>query len=539
MCLWRAGVRSCPGLSSEQLAQLRDSVKASCSGVQGHSRTPEENARALLHIHQHQQQGLSYDAAVKVTAAADVASPSTLRAASALFTSSGTLPPPSTAHLGRGNPNHPLHSPAEPTFEIELCIHRALECTVKAEHTSVKRIQQQLLEEEHVHVGDFTLRRWLHELGYAWGDKMWVGALTPEYRDARIRSFIWNHAAALRLQRHGTHIIVYLDESYIHSGHQRKKGWHPRRGPRKNNETRGDADTGKRLIILHAMTADAMLDDDDAVGSNFLHEVTATAQFVFEAASFDDSDYHNTIDGEAFTLWVKNRLLPAFHKRYPVKKMIIVMDNASYHKPRDFDWITPYKMTKVACASFLVAQDLKQFTAERDGEPIVFKRSTWNQRAGNKSSPSLKELQQAVKSHLKQHPGINKTKIDKLLQPHGHSIVWTPPFVPEVQPIELIWAYVKQLVAAQYTLNRNIATTRQQTDDAFDSITPVMIEKRIAHCHAWIDAFMQTEEAGSLCAFGTLDKLVAAHGNSPAPLDIDSSSVQENDDDDADTATLN
>ena len=57
------------GLTHERLCTLRSVVKASGTGVQGHSRTPTENARALLHIEQHRQRGMSYDAAVKATAA--------------------------------------------------------------------------------------------------------------------------------------------------------------------------------------------------------------------------------------------------------------------------------------------------------------------------------------------------------------------------------------------------------------------------------------------------------------------------------------
>ena len=48
-------------------------------GKQGHSRSPSDNARALLHVAVHQQQGLSYDAVVKATAQAELASPSTIR----------------------------------------------------------------------------------------------------------------------------------------------------------------------------------------------------------------------------------------------------------------------------------------------------------------------------------------------------------------------------------------------------------------------------------------------------------------------------
>ncbi len=480
---------------------------------------------------QHQQRGSSFDDAVKATAAAECTSPHTLRSAIQQFLDAGTLPSPSPAHRGKGNPEHPLRHPSEPSFEMELCIHRALfEVAKKVKHVAIKHIQQQLLEEERVFVGAFTLRRWLHELGYAWDDKNWIGALKPQYRDARIRAFIWEYAKALRKQRAGTHIIVYLDESYIHASHQNKKSWHPTAGPYRNNETQGDADTGPRLILLHAMTCDGMLDVEDAVGSNFLHEVTPTAQFVFEAASFDESDYHNTIDGEAFTLWMKNRVLSAFQTLYPGKKMIVVMDNAAYHRPRDFDWIAPCSMNKTQCVSFFEQHGITEIVATRDGEVIKFKKKTFSQRASkNNLAPTVKELRAAVKAHLKEHPGINKTKIDKLLLPHGHSIVWTPPFVPEVQPIELIWAHVKGVVARLYTLNRTISTTRAQTDDAFDGITADMIRKRIQHCHTWIDAFLQTEEAGSLKAHKSLDLLIASDPNMQIPSDIEAVQTAEDD----------
>lgn len=416
-------------------------------------------------------------------------------------------------------------------FDVEIAIHRIMceEVAKKAKHIAAKHIRQRLLDEHRTFVSIFTLTRWMHELGYAWDDKQFIGALKPQYRDARIRSFIWEYAKALRLQNAGTHIIVYLDESYIHAMHQMKKGWHPTAGPYKNNETQGEADTGKRLIILHAMSRDGMLESEDAVGSNFLHEVTPTAQFVFEAASFDESDYHNTMDGELFTLWMKNRLLPAFEKLYPGKKMIIVMDNASYHKPHDFDWITPYKMCKTACISFLKERGVSEFTAVREGVEINFKQAQFNQRASktNTNAPTVKELQKAVKDYLHQHPGFNKTTIDKLLQPLGHSIVWTPPFVPELQPIELIWAHVKQLVASQYSLNRTIEVTRRQTDDAFDTVTPEIIQKRIKHCHDWIDDFMKTDDAGSLKSFSTLEQLLAAEPDTPQPTDIESHLIEE------------
>jgi hypothetical protein len=89
------------GITQEQLSELRSMLKNEGIGKQGHSRSASDNARALLHVAMHQQHGLSFDASVKATAAAELASPHTIRTAVEQFTSAGTLPSPSTTHRGR------------------------------------------------------------------------------------------------------------------------------------------------------------------------------------------------------------------------------------------------------------------------------------------------------------------------------------------------------------------------------------------------------------------------------------------------------
>jgi len=66
------------------------------------------NARALLHICSYQQQGMSYDAAVKTAAAAELSSPSTLQAVSHQFAATGALTPPRTP-VDRTSPLHPFY----------------------------------------------------------------------------------------------------------------------------------------------------------------------------------------------------------------------------------------------------------------------------------------------------------------------------------------------------------------------------------------------------------------------------------------------
>ena len=118
----------CAGLSHEQLSQLRSMLKEDGIGRQGHSRSASDNARALLHVSVHQQYGLSYDAAVKAAAQAELASPSTIRSAARQFSTTGSLPAPSSAHRGSGNFQHPRHiTNSRLTLEGELLLHQLLQ----------------------------------------------------------------------------------------------------------------------------------------------------------------------------------------------------------------------------------------------------------------------------------------------------------------------------------------------------------------------------------------------------------------------------
>ena len=38
----------------------------------------------------------------------------------------------------------------------------------------------------------------------------------------------------------------------------------------------------------------------------------------------------------------------------------------------------------------------------------------------------------------------------KLLKDRGYQLIYTPTYTPTVQPIEMVWAYVKNYVARQY-----------------------------------------------------------------------------------------
>jgi hypothetical protein len=86
----------------------------------------------------------------------------------------------------------------------------------------------------------------------------------------------------------------------------------------------------------------------------------------------------------------------------------------------------------------------------------------------------------------------------------GHSLIFTPPYCPEVQPIELLWAKIKRYVADRSTLKRSATQTREQTEEAFEKVTAMFCNSVIKHCHDWIDQFLQTDAAEDLKQCGTL-----------------------------------
>jgi len=482
-------------------------LKEAGVGKQGHSRSATDSTRALLHVALLQEQhGFSFDAAIKTTAAAELASACTLRSAAQEFAAAGMLSEPDTSQRGRGNPQHPLHSSNTeehgPSLKAEQLMHELIH-KQKTEGISITStiITAELRKQLGIAVDRTTVRRWLNALGYRWRNKHYVGGMKPRAKNARIRQFILEYAAALAEEQAGSGVIVYVDESYIHAHHASKKGWFHS----SDRDVIGD-DNGTRLIILHAMTDNGLLAVPDTIASNWLSEPALTAELVFEEVledGQDDSDYHNTMTGAKFVAWLRNRLLPTFAALYPGKKMFLVMDNAGYHKPRDESWVSSSKaQNKHSLAHLLLDLGVSQLTTT-GAYPRTVPAHRFEASIGD-GGPSKDDLLAAVQKWLAEHPDHNRTVVEQLMSDAGHALVYTPPYCPEVQPIELLWAKVKRYVAAHSTHGRSLTEAREQTEEGFEAVTKMFCNSIVKHCHDWIDHFLQTDAAEDLLQCGTL-----------------------------------
>ena len=151
---------------------------------------------------------------------------------------------------------------------------------------------------------------------------------------------------AIKLERAGTHIRVFMDESYCHLNHRPMRTWNEDGVAVQRSKSKGSL-----FIIVHALTMFGLLTpeglrvplDEWARGPHPTTEMIFRAKY---ATKNKVRDYHDTMDGDFFMYWVENRLVPAFETRFPGKKMILILDNAPYHHSLVADGFRPDGMSK-------------------------------------------------------------------------------------------------------------------------------------------------------------------------------------------------
>jgi transposase len=348
--------------------------------------------------------------------------------------------------------------------------------------------------------------RWLKELQYEHGEKKLTG-LTAKYAAACIRRYILKYSEHLQDEKDENSVLVWMDESYIHAGYCSRYSWFHRDNEVVPNRVHG-SDKGKRLIIIHAMTKDGMLEDPKAKPSDNLSQKCASAAIVtskLSAKGFEPEDYHDTLNGEKFLEWINNRLIPAFQARYPGKKMVLILDNAKYHHARGEDWVNANTMNKVELGTFLRRVQVPSINV--GGHKFKADKYTADWKKRGKGGPTVEQLKEVVRDYIKSHPAINTTLVHQAMAQHKYELLYTPAYESWLQPIELVWARVKHQVATQAGRGRKWQETQEQTKVALKNIDEGLCTRIIKHTHTFMDEWLLTDEAGSLKKHGSLDAL--------------------------------
>lgn len=232
-------------------------------------------------------------------------------------------------------------------------------------------------------------------------------------------------------QNKDTRPVVYLDETWINQNHTRGYIWQ-----NENNSEGLKVPTrkGSRLIICHA-------------GSSSFGFV-AGSKLVFRCQSGTNVDYHTQMNSTIFKEWFIQMM------KHLEEPSIIVMDNASYHSTTS-DNYPKYNSKK---------SDVQQWLTNKntDFSPLE----------------TLCELRERVKDVT---PREKKYELDEIALQMGHSVVRLPPYHCQYNPIELIWAQIKNKVAELNTTFK-IVDVEKLVNEIIVSVTVEDWKRCVQHC---------------------------------------------------------
>jgi len=205
----------------------------------------------------------------------------------------------------------------------------------------------------------------------------------------------------------------------------------------------------------------------------------SSSSWIFQAKKKGIKDYHDNMDSHMFIAWVTDRLLPSFRKMYWTgthkPKMILVLDNAPYHHKGKEGCIAIAGLNKFrpsekqiaagddrTLLSVALEYDIDSLTIRRDGELVQILREELHMRG----KISADELRAALSSWFRiHHPDLLQTELESISEHYDFDLIFTPPYCPKFQPIELLWRDSKNFVAREWYLTRN---PKQTANDLMD-----------------------------------------------------------------------
>ncbi|CAN0169096.1 unnamed protein product [Ascophyllum nodosum] len=205
-----------------------------------------------------------------------------------------------------------------------------------------------------------------------------------EKRLTRIRMFLAEMDRAKRAEDAGEAVVVYMDESFVHQAHASVYSYFLA-------DKNGEVDSafgrttgkGQRMIIVHAITkwgplvtrvpvSDFPIEEGwfkakpkskgKQGGKDFALQDEKTAEFSGK------QNRRRGMTDAMFMEWLQHRLTPAFNEVFPGKKMILVLDNASYHHGCDAEVRVPETNTKKYNVGLLRSYKARSIKVERQNE---------------------------------------------------------------------------------------------------------------------------------------------------------------------------
>ncbi|KAH9150459.1 hypothetical protein AeRB84_006694 [Aphanomyces euteiches] len=244
---------------------------------------------------------------------------------------------------------------------------------------------------------------------------------------------------------------VYFYESYCNLNHSPHKTWVDETKLRKTKSGKGP-----RVCIVGAGILSAT--PNGRMAAHFVEDSLSIwpsnsqlKEKTMMDTNCDEDDYHGNFNAALFEKWFSKLCRSLQEKHGPC---VIHMNGAKYHKHNTQQWPTSAS-TKLEIQLWL------------SNAGILFD-----------AGVTKAELLETVKSSR----GPPTYAAQVIASEHGHTLLFTPPYHLELQPIELIWGAVKDKIACRPS--KNISELMSRLKNSFGKVTS----------HQWIASYRKVQE---------------------------------------------
>jgi transposase len=289
--------------------------------------------------------------------------------------------------------------------------------------TTLGTIKDLLSSSFNIEVSSTTLWRALQRWGFEFGK----GIRSAQLKESERIILLRRHYLREKIKnRDGEHSVkrpeIYLDESYINKNHSRDASWFSE----SDKILKKPTGKGERFIIVNAVSREGWVPN---------------AKFVFKSHKIN-GDYHDSMNWVIFKDWFESKLIPSLPKN-----SIIHMDNAKYHNVLAEETFPLRSHTLMNMRYWLL---------------------------NNKIPYSDDMLKAELFQLCKKNSPRPEFALDKIALKNGHTILRTPPYHPELQPIEICWAVVKGHVAMNNKFSKS--NLLEILEDGFNKVGPKTME---------------------------------------------------------------
>ena len=311
--------------------------------------------------------------------------------------------------------------------------------------------------------GQSTLHIILRKLGFKYGRRPGKSLHVMERADIAL----WRVAYLkdIRKYRQEQRHIVYLDETWFNCNEVPGRVWqdavvqgNPRLAKHPSSDLtfglQAACSRGKRLIVVNAIDRSGLVQD---------------ALLVFQSKNpVAPEDYHKDMDAYNFEKWFREKLLPNIEPH-----SVIVMDNAPYHSRKE---------------NSLPSNVRKEDAITRLTNMGFF---TFLESCGERIDPATVTKKQILDSWKRHRSRFEYYVVDKMAKDAGHVVLRLPPYHCVFNPIELLWAYQKDIArkdGCERTASEAIATC----ETAFTQIPTADLGKYFDHIIAEEEKYWPT-----------------------------------------------